>query len=314
MKGHCMRKKILNLFWLPVMLLILSCGLGCRFQQKPTRFEEMIAAENVFSEADFRRSDFWNDLCVFISHIYKKYSNYYLIGDEKVWENASNMIMDLLMVYFNSSESSSRDTNELMPFLQSGVSEDGFLRVHSWYLDGGGVFLLNNSIVQYIFNENQVKAVSMDDFIDSSKYEFDKNLGFGVVFTLTDDWYLIFGGTGSSLAMTYAVVAVKMERDSNNSVNLVPLPVFNNSNFFMINEYWGRQFPRKMVIRESDFNRENVSFTITYDEVIDDSIEILPDNENENLRFHTLEFSFDGTEFIGDYDRLNEVINSYLIQ
>jgi hypothetical protein len=69
-----------------------------------------------------------------------------------------------------------------------------------------------------------------------------------------------------------------------------------------------------MVIRGIEINNDaELKIIITYDEVIDDTRTIDSDNTNNNLRFDTLEFKYNGTEFTGDYERLAEIRDSYWI-
>jgi hypothetical protein len=276
--------------------------------------------ENTLGETPPEANDYWDDLCGFITHVYGRYTHYEDDGsNDEEWWSANSLIMNLLLTYLNSTKSLERDINQALPFLECNISEDGLLRVYSWAIGGGGTFIPYNSILQYKTPEFEVTAVNIDDLLNSNN---GRELNYGYIKKLKEDCYLL-GGSTRAMSFSYAhtFIAFKLEYEKGraekgryNIKKFVPLPVFNNSRTFSATEMHARQFSQKMVIRGVELNDEELKIIITYDEVIDDTKIIDPDNRNNNLEFYTLEFKYNGTEFTGDYEKLMEIKNSYWIK
>jgi hypothetical protein len=270
--------------------------------------------ENVLSETPLEENSYWGDLCDFINLLYGRYTYYEHDGsNDEEWWSANSLVMKLLLTYFNSTKSLERDINKTLPFLRYNISEDGLLRVYSWEIGGGGTFIPYNSIIQYKTSDFKVIAVNIDDLSNSN----GGDLNYGYIKKLKEDCYLLGGSTRAmSFSYTSAFIAVKLEyeKERYDTKKFVPLPIFNNSHIFSATEYHARHFPLKMVIRGIRLDNEELKIIITYDEVIDDTRTIDPDNRNNNLKFYTLEFKYNGIEFTGDYEKLIEIRNSYWIK
>jgi hypothetical protein len=324
-----------------VCLLFLLLILGCRQDNKPIQLVESIIIENenvedisikltdelsaeqnnsqnnseiesVLSETPLEENDYWDDLCDFINHLYGKYTYYENDGsNDEEWWSANSLVMNLLLAYLNSMKSLERDINKALPFLECNISEDGLLRIYSWAIGGGGTFIPYNSIVQYKTSDFKVIAVNINDLSNNN----GGNLNYGYIKKLKEDCYLLGGKTRAmSFSYTSTFIAVKLEEEKYDTKKFVPLPIFNNSHTFSATEYHARQFPKKMVIRGIELSNEELKIIITYDEVIDDTRTIDSDNKNNNLKFYTLEFKYNGTKFTGNYEKLIEIKNSHWIK
>lgn len=272
-------------------------------------------AENSYDEQADQCNDknYWDDLCKFINHIYNYYRYYSLAGDG-VWHNREDLLSKTLQVYFNSSESKKRDLNTVLPFVKYFTSEDNRLSVYSWEMSDGGTFIPYASIVQYVISEysEDVKSLTIRELSEIADAEYE----YSSIIKLKDNNYLLYGSARTS-SFTYGdcFIAVKFEKEDYR-FKLVPSPIFNNSPIFSQSAELVRRFPQKMVIRkiESVFDEKEQKIIATYDEVIDDKKEIDPSNENNNLKFNKLEFVYNGTKFIGNYDKLTSIDNSYWIK
>jgi hypothetical protein len=256
---------------------------------------------NFNEELELKGKNYWDDLCNFINYIYNNYSPY---ETDDIWHSKNEVLMKNLIIYFNSNESLKRDIETVLPFLEYDISKNGLLRVYCWEDRSGGTFLSRDSIIQYIIGGQPVA-------LDVAEFEGNK-IGYNFIVELKNDIYLICGGTRSqSFTFTHGYIALKLINKK-----LVPVLIFNNNFSFSISEYFARQFPKKMVIREIEnvFTEQEQKILITYDEVIDDQKYIDSENENGNLRFQKFELKFNGEIFEGDFQKIEEIRKSYWIE
>jgi hypothetical protein len=181
--------------------------------------------------------------------------------------------------------------------------ENNFRIYNIWFKHRWGEDGCVSNIIQYRTKTGKINAEHID-LINNFNYfsnKFGFNLsrnGYNIKFTLEEDAYLLETDTPREIN-TYIYVALKVYDDY-----IEPYPVFNGKNTLTLPV-------RPPVYGEGiyswDISPEN---EIPYKIIIDYNVSEYYDNYMDIHRnWDTLEFIYNGSKFIGDYDLLNKLIS-----
>ena len=272
-----------------------------------------VTLDNI-SENDGSTSTVTRDLCSFILNTFYKWDYNDMHNDPHSWVEKYKIIRESLLTLFGTRGSFSIDLSKELPFIESSESEDGTLRIYNWEVYTGGTFHMVESIIQYgIDREYSPMAWFMNN---DEKFQFPE-YGYGVIKKLKNNLYLIGGGTTvSSFRDTrlYSIIQTSDSFSVRENELLSLYPAFNNENFLNI-------------IFSPDYERERIYSVFFSSKNGQDKIIVVYDvredinnynkwfNENPEPAiiivkphiFDIIEFIFNGVEFIGDYEKLNEL-------
>jgi hypothetical protein len=180
------------------------------------------------------------------------------------------------------------DIKKELPFITIAVSDDGLLRIYSWYQKEGGTYLAYHSIIQYRLESGRygVEFFSANYSNEESDRFNYPEVEYHSIINLKKHVYLINGHTRSSSSV-YANVFIVLELNK----TLNPYNVFDNDNVLEI-------------IQSLKRDRANVYSSAGYFTEKPYKIKIAYDASEE------IELVFNGEEFTGDYDKLHEIINT----
>jgi hypothetical protein len=220
----------------------------------------------------------------------------------------------LLTDFLKTEESWNIDVNKFIdiPFILrvSSTKENNFRVFNIWVNHKYGTDEYTSDIIQYRTKTGVTNAVHID-LTNNFEY-FNKKFGFNFysggcfpIFTLEKDAYLIHSGTPREMKKNI-LVAIKVYDE-----NIEPYPVFNGKNTLSI--------PHGDNITEEQMVRGEAKKSIWYSETcpIDETPYWIKIYYNPIAKYDQygdkiiykdeLIFTFNGFEFIGDYDKLNEL-------
>jgi hypothetical protein len=210
------------------------------------------------------------------------------IEDNEEWAQQTNALTDLLLLFFQDTESLTYDIETIFPFIRPVSSEDSVVAMYSWFKKNGGTASFFDAILQYKLN-GKVLVKPMRH-----------NVEYYEVFPLKDNTYLFHGSTDTGFYSVWDdFTAVEI-----NDNHILPYNAFYGTDSLSFSCLIASPFedidylPR---IIDVSYNFDNVPFTIklTYAKSknpVDKTKEI----ENTIL-IKEFEFIFNGREFFGDY-------------
>jgi len=213
--------------------------------------------------------------------------------DSRLAKKMTNLLLDFL----KQEENWSIDVENELSFMDRYISEDGMVRIYNWAFEyaTGDTF---HTILQYkseldTINVVQIHGWSDGDFEQFRQLGFNWGAGYGVGFKIAEQTYLLWAFARAGSFMFHAsFVAVRLLNGK-----IEPYLAFNGDNSlgFHVADHAGS------IIKNfhTQFNEKPFSIRIFYN----------PGEINSPQSGGTLDFIFNGSEFMGDYNRLNEVVN-----
>jgi hypothetical protein len=263
-----------------------------------------------------------NETCILINKLYKHYRHEILgdyndpdfiewmnrVGEERIFFFFLDIEL-LLVDFFKTEESWSIDVKKELPFMyEISTSEDGLVRIYNWNYEWatGDTF---NSIIQYktesgIINVIQVSGYGehMWEREDLWQLGFRDGPAYSIGFKIEEQTYLIWSHARAGGFMTLVTfLAIKLLDGK-----IEPYLAFNGDNKLefhvgRIIENYNIQFDETPFYIKIIFNlRKDLE---NYSKWTED-----PDFRyvKPNI-YDILEFTFNGTEFLGDYAQFNEI-------
>lgn len=269
--------------------------------------------QNTDGASDFDNTDAYvkNETCAKISQLYTQaivgeqvfgrynrgdlseedieyYKKKYGITKEN-WEDAYkklDLVPKLLTDFLKTKESWSIDIEKDLDFLKGfDVSDDGMVRIYTWDNWEGGTGDSNQNIIQYRTKTGAVNAVYSRDLFDIG---FGYGLEYWVGRKLKEDVYLLGGGgRAGGFYANGSYVAVKLT-----DKKILPYKAFNGESDLSFNYLVGDK-NGGIADFEDNFDQNETPF----------QIKIIYDV----FRKKDLLFTFNGSEFIGDYEKFYEL-------
>jgi hypothetical protein len=210
------------------------------------------------------------------------------IEDTENWEQQTNTLADLLLLFFQDTESLNYDIETIFPFIRPVSSENSVVTMYSWFKKNGGTASFFDAILQCKLNGKLlVKPMR-------------HNVEYYEVFPLKDNTYLFHGSTDTGFYSVWDDFTVVEVNDN----HILPYDAFYSTDSLSFSCLVASPFedidylPR---IIDVSYDFANVPFTIklTYakpKKPVDKTKEI----ENTIL-VKEFGFIFNGREFVGDY-------------
>ena len=226
--------------------------------------------------------------------------------------NAIETIPKLLVDYLKTEESWSADVKKELPFIHEiSASEDNMVRIYSWDYRESATGDTFNCIIQYKAESGTINAVQLGGFNEHADQLFEE-LGFRhgpsywIGFKIEEQAYLIWSHARAGGFMSSAsFLAIKLLDGE-----IEPYLAFNGDNRLEFSV--GIQFGG--IISNFDIQFEETPFWIKI------LFNLREDPENYSqwtgdpdfryakpYTYDILEFTFNGTEFLGDYTKFNEI-------
>jgi hypothetical protein len=191
----------------------------------------------------------------------------------ELWRDKNRKIIDLLVAFLKISITWSIDITKYFPYITASISNDGMVKIFSWTLAMWGTGDYYNNIIQYKTESGEVSALEIDG---PQRYVI------GCI--LKDNVYLLLGGARAGGGIGFN--AFKVIEISHNE--LLPYFAFNGNSEL---SFFASPREDRTQIYYYDLNFIEHPFSIKF---------ITHDEEY-------LEFIFSGSEFIGDYEKFNEI-------
>jgi hypothetical protein len=213
---------------------------------------------------------------------------YEAIEDNEVWEQRTNTLADLFVLFFQTPESLTCDIKTIFPFIHTISSKDNVVRIYSWFKKNGGRAELYDAILQCkLDGKSMIKSVR-------------HNVKYHEVFQLKNNVYLFCGFAGAGAYLGYNDFTV-VEINGNRIVSYNAFNNIDSLNFLYVARSPFDDLNYLPRIIDVSYNFENMPFTIklTYAKpknFIDETKEV-----EDNIFSKEFEFIFDGQEFVGDY-------------
>jgi hypothetical protein len=226
-------------------------------------------------------------------------------------DNAKEMIPKLMVDFFRTEESWSIDMKKELPFISDiSISQDNMVRIYSWdYMESATGDTFNN-IIQYKAESGIINAVQIGGLGEHAEPFRQLGLGwgpsYGIGFKIEEQVYLIWsharaGGFMSSASFS----AIKLLDEKIESYM-----AFNGDNKlkFSVGTQYGGVIDNFAV----QFNKTPLWIKIIFN-VRESSANNSQWTEDPDIKYaepyiyDILEFSFNGTEFLGDYAKFNEI-------
>jgi hypothetical protein len=213
---------------------------------------------------------------------------YEAIEDNEVWEQRTNTLADLFVLFFQTPESLTCDIKTIFPFIHTISSKDNVVRIYSWFKKNGGRAELYDAILQCkLDGKSMIKSVR-------------HNVKYYEVFQLKNNVYLFCGFAGAGAYLGYNDFTV-VEINGNRIVSYNAFNNIDSLNFLYVARSPFDDLNYLPRIIDVSYNFENMPFTIklTYAKpknFIDETKEV-----EDNILSKEFEFIFDGKEFVGDY-------------
>jgi hypothetical protein len=257
------------------------------------------------NESGFSIEEPRSELCAFVTNLYNNLGSY---ESDKLWLEKNRSIEALLLLYFKTEESLHINNEKELDFITSLISPDKKIVLYSWNQKIWSLPESFNGIIQYVASTGEPGAVTVDGMnMSDSKYT-NINL-------LKDNVYLLYGeDAGRSAVNVASFVVLEFDEDEG---NLTFYRAFNHKAklLFDITGLWEQyKFSGPHVIDyRYNFDKEPYTITITYIQFINEDLRNTMGYiiATENSITRTIEFVFDGKEFIGDYDILEEIRPQY---
>jgi hypothetical protein len=243
-----------------------------------------------------------NDIYFFLNQLYNQHQVFTVDENIERWEREIEEIEKELLLFFNSPESLVDDILTRLPFLESTTSGDGLLTTYTWNrkMDGGSSGSLEYStIVRYIDSNNNPVVILKTYFKCDTIYQ------------LNEDVCLFYGFYyGGHRIIVHQLWALTLVKD-----RLIPYPVFDGDALLLFAQDGSGELDLWTLLKyerliDYDFNFEHEPFYIrfTYTDIIDN----VDDSEFreidiKDIACSSLEFVFDGTKFVGDYEHLSKL-------
>jgi hypothetical protein len=313
---------------LPVILLLVSCSIGRMnvesegsgsFVQKlsnqdmndnaytPEGQQSIESPEInlpeplVESENQSSAEESGSRLRAFVTSLYNDLGSY---NSDSLWQEKNDAIEAMLLLYFKTEESLRIKNEKELPFVTSLASPDKKIIFYSWNKKILSLPESFNGIIQYVTSTGEPDVVTAEG-MNMSDSKFTN------IYSLKDNVYLLYGedaGRGVNLA---SFVALEFDED-----RITSYKAFNHKTKLLfditglLEEY---KFSGPHVIDyRYNFDKEPYTITITYIQFINEDLRNLGYIiATENTVMKTIEFVFDGNEFIGDYDILEEIRPQY---
>jgi len=213
--------------------------------------------------------------------------------DSKLPQEMTNLLLDFL----KQEENWSIDVGNELSFMHRSISEDGMVRIYNWEFESatGDTY---HTILQYKSELDTINVVQISGW--SGDYKQFRQLGFiwgaeyGVGFKIAEQTYLLWAHARAGGFMSLiSFVAVRLLDGK-----LEPYMAFNGDNYLglLAGEQNGGIIQHHFDLQ---FNEKPFSIRIFYNP------HGISDREPDSF----LDFIFNGSEFMGDYNRLNEVAN-----
>jgi hypothetical protein len=256
------------------------------------------------SENGFSAEEPGSGLCAYVTSLYKDLGSY---SSDRLWQEKNHAIETLLLLYFKTEESLRINNEKALPFITSLASPDKRIIFHSWNQKILSLPESFNGIIQYITSTGESDAVTAEGM---NMYDFK----YTNIYLLKDNVYMLYGEEAGPGAVNLAsFIALKFDEDRD---SLTVYRTFNHKTklLFDTTGLWEEyKFSGPHVIDYSyNFDTEPYTITITYIRFINEDLRNLGYIiAAENTVTGTIEFVFDGNEFIGGYDILEEIRPQY---
>jgi hypothetical protein len=212
------------------------------------------------------------------------------INSSQYHDEDYDFIAHSLLSFFNEEKSLNIDTTEKLPFISCTVSDDGVLRTYSWDTKEGGISSVYTSIVQYIMPSGKPNALFLNDIIKNFEDKIHPMtlVEYYDIDILKENIYCLRGSTRIGIFDHLSgFITLKLQDDM-----LVPYPAFNNDISLFFYGYPSGGNPKERITDYfATFNKGIFKISLDYGT-----------RENDSLIKKTLDFVFNGIEFLGDYE------------
>jgi hypothetical protein len=241
---------------------------------------------------------------------YSEYISYGVNIDDII--NAEKMIPKLLVDFFRTEESWSIDVKKELPFISYiSTSQDNMVRIYSWDYGEPATGDTFNSIIQYKAESGIINAAQVGGLGEQAE-QFGQ-LGFrwgpsyNIGFKIEEQAYLIWSHSRAGGFMSSAsFLAIKLLDEK-----IEPYMAFNGENTlgFLVGTQFGGVIENFRVQFDKTPFWVKIVFDLREGSASDSQWTGDPDIKYaEPYIYDILEFSFNGTEFLGDYAKFNEII------
>jgi hypothetical protein len=260
-----------------------------------------------------------NETCILINKLYKQYRHQivdwmYIAEEERDVVKAGDIEL-LLVDFFKTEENWSIDVKKELPFMyEISASEDGLVRIYNWEYESatGDTF---NSIIQYKTESDIINVIQVSGYGEHmwghedppfGKLGFRYGPAYNVGFKIKEQTYLIWSHARAGGFMSAAsFLAIKLLDGK-----IEPYLAFNGDNkldFSVGIQYGG-------IIEDFSIQFDKTPFYIKILFNLRKDLENYSQwTEDPDFRYakpniyDILEFTFNGTEFLGDYAQFNEI-------
>jgi hypothetical protein len=249
----------------------------------------------VKSENEFSTEKPGSELCAFATSLYNDLGSF---ASDRLWQQKTDALEVLLLLYFKTEESLLIDNKKELPFVTSLASPDKKIMLYSWNQKVLAYPESFNGIIQYVTSTGEPGAVTAE-WMNMYDHEFTN------IYLLKDNVYLLYGENPARDAALAEFVTLEFDESED---RLTSYNAFNYKTKLLVQvdglrgEY---RFGGTHVIDYSyNFDKEPYTITITYIQFINEDIKttygyiIVAGNSVTKKA----EFVFNGEEFIGgDY-------------
>jgi hypothetical protein len=213
------------------------------------------------------------------------------------YEERLNELDDLLVRFFQSEASLSFDISTVLPFSSLVASDDGKVRVFSWFTENGGQAWDYHALIQYKTNSGVLKAeLTKTVFVGVRRndWSYIPGVEYNSIEILQQNIYLLFGGTRANSRGTimYCFLAIELKDNT-----VFPYVVFNNKSYL-----------RFFCIAVQPPNIEDLPGIVNMKPSSSpDTITLVyaQADDSKNIMEKEYHFIFNGKEFEGDYSILD---------
>jgi hypothetical protein len=257
--------------------------------------EEVWTEEQMIQYYSSRYPLITNETCRRITILLRIYQN------ERDWGSGKDKEMiELLLDFLRKEENWSINVENELPLIKWSVSEDDMVRIYNWEFELGATGDIFNTIIQYKSESGSINAVYISGWgeqIDQFRQlGFRDGNGYRIGFKIEEQTYLIYSyARAGGAAVNASFLAVRLLDGK-----IEPYLAFNGDNYLELYWYVGGVRGVGGIIENVRVQFDNEPFSI--------NVFCTPsqgDNESQNV----YNFTFNGTEFLGNYSEVNEIAN-----
>jgi hypothetical protein len=263
--------------------------------------EEVWTEEEMIQYYSSQNTHIKNETCKRITILFYVYTAEITSSPMIFGSGKDGEMIELLLDFLRKKENWSIDVENELPFIawnEWNVSEDDMVRIYNWQFEGatGDTY---HTIIQYKSESGTINSVYISGW-EEQFVQFRERLGFGwgrgygIGFKIEKQTYLIWAHARAGGFMSVASFLALRFLDG----KIEPYPAFNGDNNLEFSV--GTQYNGIIEDFNIQFNEKPFSFLIDY-------------NPSESFNYDKpnefLEFTFNGSEFMGDYNKFNKITN-----